>query len=87
MLSFQADVRTLPKRGIRDPAGVTIERHLGAAVGDHTVTKVTIGKLIRLEVNAESLEAATAQIQRLCQVMLVNDVIERYELDVREIDK
>lgn len=86
MLTFLADIRVLPRRGIREPQGATIEPHLEAAIGEHTITSVTVGKLIRLQLEAESLKAATAQVQLACDKILVNPVIQRYEMDIREVD-
>ena len=49
------------------------------------VSDVSIGKSIRLVINADSEAAARAQIEEMCERLLANPVIEGYAIEVREL--
>jgi phosphoribosylformylglycinamidine synthase PurS subunit len=69
-----------PKGGILDPQGEAVERslrQLGFSVGD-----ARVGRVIDLEVEAASTEEARAQVERMCERLLANPLIESYEIDV-----
>lgn len=76
------EVRHLP--GILDPQGATVERSL-PALGYGNVRSVEIGKSIRLVVDAESEDAARAQLDEMCRRLLANPVIERYDIELSEL--
>ena len=69
-----------PKGGILDPQGEAVERslrQLGFSVGD-----ARVGRVIDLEVEAASTEEARVQVERMCERLLANPLIESYEIDV-----
>jgi phosphoribosylformylglycinamidine synthase len=69
-----------PKGGILDPQGEAVERslrHLGFAVGD-----ARVGRVIDLDVDAASTEDARAQVEKMCEQLLANPLIESYEIEV-----
>jgi phosphoribosylformylglycinamidine synthase subunit PurS len=71
-----------PKAGILDPQGEAVGgslRKLGFAVGG-----ARVGRLIDLEVDAGSAEDARAQVERMCQELLANPLIESVEIEVEE---
>ena len=68
--------------GILDPQGATIERAL-PALGYENVSEVSVGKSIRLVIDAADEAAARAQVDEMCQRLLANPVIEAYEIAVR----
>jgi phosphoribosylformylglycinamidine synthase len=73
------DITHLP--GVLDPQGATVERAL-PALGYSNVSGVSIAKTIRLELDAESEDAARAQVEEMCHRLLANPVIERYTLEL-----
>jgi phosphoribosylformylglycinamidine synthase len=75
------DVTHLP--GVLDPAGATVERAL-PALGYDNVSRLSIAKTIRLELDAESEEDAQAQVHEMCERLLANPVIEQYTVEVAE---
>ncbi len=83
-MKFEAriDVSHLP--GVLDPQGATIERAL-PALGYENVGDVSIGKTIRLVLDAWSEEAAREQVDEMCQRLLANPVIEQYTISVAEV--
>jgi phosphoribosylformylglycinamidine synthase PurS subunit len=83
-MKFQARIEVSHLPGVLDPQGATVERAL-PALGYHNVSEVTIGKTIRLVVDAPSADAAHAQIDEMCQRLLANPVIEQYRISVEEL--
>ena len=86
MSSYEAriDVAHLP--GVLDPQGATVERAL-PALGYHNVSEVSIGKTIRLVVDAPSAEAAHDQVDEMCRRLLANPVIEQYAIAITELSQ
>ena len=77
---MRATVLVRPKAGILDPQGQAVEsslRQLGFAV-DHA----RIGRLVDLELDADDEETARAQLERMCEQLLANPLIESYEIEV-----
>jgi phosphoribosylformylglycinamidine synthase subunit PurS len=79
---MRATVLVRPKAGILDPQGEAVEsslRQLGFPIGE-----ARIGRVIDLDVAAESPAAARAEIERMCERLLANPLIESYEIDLLE---
>jgi phosphoribosylformylglycinamidine synthase PurS subunit len=78
---YDVEVRITPRAGLLDPQGKAVANALRslefAGVGD-----VRIGRLIRLQVSAASLEAAREQADRMCRKLLANPVTEDYDIQV-----
>jgi phosphoribosylformylglycinamidine synthase len=68
-------VDVMPRAGIADPEGSTIERAL-PALGFTGVSNVKAGKSFRLSVEAESEAAALEKATALAKRLLSNPVIE-----------
>jgi phosphoribosylformylglycinamidine synthase len=69
-----------PKEGILDPQGQAVEsslRHLGFAVDE-----ARVGRLVDLEVATDDPAEARAQIERMCEQLLANPLIESYEIEL-----
>lgn len=80
--AVRVQVSHLP--GILDPQGVAIERAL-PALGYHNVADVHVGKTIDMVVDADSEQAARAQVDEMCQKLLANTVIEAYTIALCEL--
>ena len=77
---MRATVLVRPKGGILDPQGEAVERslrQLGFPVGD-----AKVGRVIDLEVEAASTEEARAHVERMCERLLANPLIESYEIEL-----
>lgn len=77
---MKATVLVRPKQGILDPQGQAVEsslRQLG-----FSVAAARVGRVIDLEVEADSPAAARAEVERMCERLLANSLIESYEIDV-----
>jgi len=76
----KVSVLVRPKEGILDPQGEAVEsslRQLGFPVGD-----ARVGRVIDLEVKASSADEARAEVERMCERLLANPLIESYEIEV-----
>jgi phosphoribosylformylglycinamidine synthase PurS subunit len=80
-MSYSARVRVMPKAGIADPQGSTIERAL-PALGYEGVGEVRVGKTIELVLDADDEDAARARVTEMCERLLANPVIESYEVTI-----
>ena len=81
---MRATVLVRPKQGILDPQGQAVEaslRQLGFAVDG-----ARIGRVVDLEVEATDAETARAQVERMCEQLLANPLIESYEIELAEQD-
>ena len=77
-----ATVLVRPKQGILDPQGQAVEsslRQLGFAVDG-----ARIGRVVDLEVEADDPAAARAEVERMCEQLLANPLIESYEIELAE---
>ena len=71
-----------PKPGILDPQGQAVEaslRQLGFSVAD-----ARIGRVVDLDVDASDPEQARVAVERMCQQLLANPLIESYEIALQE---
>jgi phosphoribosylformylglycinamidine synthase subunit PurS len=78
----RATVLVRPKQGILDPQGQAVEsslRQLG-----FPVTKTRIGRVVDVELEVADADEAHAQLERMCQQLLANPLIESYEIEVPE---
>jgi phosphoribosylformylglycinamidine synthase subunit PurS len=76
----KATVLVRPKQGILDPQGQAVEdslRHLGFSVGE-----ARIGRVVDLEVDAVDVGQARAEVERMCEQLLANPLIESYEIEI-----
>jgi phosphoribosylformylglycinamidine synthase PurS subunit len=78
---FKAEVKVSLKQGVLDPQGSAVEGAV-RALGYHNVPQVRIGKLIELWVEAESQEAAEAEVAELGKRILANPVMESFTFTV-----
>ena len=77
---MKATVLVRPKQGILDPQGEAVESalgHLGFAVRG-----ARVGKVVDLEVEAADPAEARAQVEKMCEQLLANPLIESYEVEV-----
>jgi phosphoribosylformylglycinamidine synthase subunit PurS len=77
---MKATVLVRPKEGILDPQGDAVQeglRHLGFAVG-----RARIGRVVDLEVQDGDPQAVRAEVERMCDQLLANPLIESYEIEI-----
>ena len=80
---MRATVLVRPKQGILDPQGQAVEsslRQLGFAVEG-----TRIGRVVDLDVEAADAASARAQVERMCEQLLANPLIESYEIELSDV--
>jgi phosphoribosylformylglycinamidine synthase len=78
----KATVLVRPKQGILDPQGQAVEnslRQLGFGVEE-----ARVGRVVDLEVDGGDPDAARAEVERMCEQLLANPLIETYEIVLAE---
>jgi phosphoribosylformylglycinamidine synthase len=76
----KATVLVRPKPGILDPQGEAVEsslRQLGFAVEG-----ARIGRVVDLDLEEGDPDQARAELERMCEQLLANPLIESYEITV-----
>jgi phosphoribosylformylglycinamidine synthase len=76
----RATVLVRPKQGILDPQGEAVEtalEHLG-----FSVSQARVGKVVDIEVDAASADEARAQVEKMCEQLLANPLMESYEVEI-----
>jgi phosphoribosylformylglycinamidine synthase subunit PurS len=76
----RATVLVRPKHGILDPQGQAVEsslRQLGFRVAE-----ARVGRVVDLELEGDDSAAARAQLERMCEQLLANPLIESYEIEL-----
>jgi phosphoribosylformylglycinamidine synthase len=79
---MKVTVLVRPKHGILDPQGEAVEtslRQLGFAVEG-----ARIGRVVDLDVEANDATSARAEVERMCEQLLANPLIESYEIELAE---
>ena len=79
---MRARVLIRPKQGILDPQGEAVEtalEHLGFSVSD-----ARVGKVVDIEVAATDPADARAQVEKMCEQLLANPLMESYEVEIHD---
>ena len=70
------------KNGVLDPQGKAIGHALNG-LGFAQVGEVRQGKVIDLDLNESDAAKAKAALKEMCEKLLANTVIEKYEIEVK----
>jgi len=76
----RATVLVRPKQGILDPQGEAVASALGHL--GFSVSMARVGKVIDLEVDAADEAAARMEVERMCDQLLANALIESYDVEI-----
>jgi phosphoribosylformylglycinamidine synthase len=78
----KATVLVRPKPGILDPQGEAVQRslqQLGFPVKD-----ARVGRVVDLELDLGDADRTRTELERMCEQLLANPLIESYEISVTE---
>ena len=79
---MKATVLVRPKPGILDPQGLAVQgslQQLGFAVD-----AARVGRVVDLELRDDDRGEARAKLERMCEQLLANPLIESYEIQLVE---
>lgn len=79
--TYHAKIYVTLRPSVLDPAGTAVQSGL-KHMGYDNVEQVRIGKYIEVTLTADSEAAAQTQLDRICDQLLANPVIENYRFDV-----
>ena len=78
---MKARVHIMLKTGVLDPQGEAVRHALGS-MGFDGVEGVRQGKVIELELTETDQDKARTEVTRMCEDLLANTVIERYDVEL-----
>jgi phosphoribosylformylglycinamidine synthase len=78
---MKARIRITLKNGVLDPQGKAIQNAL-SGLGFKGVEEVRQGKYIEVDLVSTDETAARAEVERMCQELLANTVIEDYAFEL-----
>ena len=76
-----ARVTVTLKTGLLDPQGKTVKSAL-ESLGFKGIDSVRVGKHIELQLTSRSAASAKKEVERMCQKLLANPVVETYRIEV-----
>jgi phosphoribosylformylglycinamidine synthase subunit PurS len=79
---YHLEVRVKPRPGLLDPEGKAIH-HALESLGFAGVADVRVGKVMDLELDADSPEAAEEAVHEMCRKLLANPVTEDFQVTVK----
>jgi phosphoribosylformylglycinamidine synthase PurS subunit len=77
---IRATILVRPKQGILDPQGQAVAEslhHLG-----FSVAQARVGRVVDLEVDVADPAQARVEVERMCEQLLANTLIESYEIEI-----
>ena len=82
--TYQAQIYVTLRPSVLDPSGVAVQSGL-KHMGYDNIDRIRIGKYIELTLTAEDEASAKQQLDRICDQMLANPVIENYRFELTEL--
>ncbi|NJL48480.1 MAG: phosphoribosylformylglycinamidine synthase subunit PurS [Leptolyngbyaceae cyanobacterium SM2_5_2] len=79
---YSARIYVTLRPSVLDPAGTAVQSGL-AHMGYTNVGSIRIGKYIELTLEAEDDNTARQQLDRMCDQLLANPVIENYRFELQ----
>lgn len=71
------------KNGVLDPQGKSIQKALHS-LNFNEVKEVRVGKQLQLQLDEKDKQKARLSVEKMCEELLVNKIIEDYEFFVSE---
>jgi phosphoribosylformylglycinamidine synthase subunit PurS len=82
---IKARVVVFLKADVMDPQGEAVGHALGS-LGHKGVKKVRVGRAFDLELDEADAEKAEAEVKKMCESLLANMVIEKYEITLNQVE-
>jgi len=78
---MKAKVYVTLKNGVLDPQGKAIEQSI-SNLGFDGISNVKQGKFIELDINETDQKKATEKVNKICENLLANTVIENFKYEL-----
>jgi phosphoribosylformylglycinamidine synthase PurS subunit len=86
MANFNVKVQISALPGVLDPTAAAILRAL-PALNFQGVTNAQVGKTINFDLESKDEASAKAEVEKMCEELLANPVIEVYSFEIEESAK
>ena len=83
MSRLRLEIRVVPRPGLLDPEGKAIQSGL-QSLNYSDIHDVRVGKLLLIELDADSPQDAIAHTTSMCQRLLANPVTEDFQIRLLE---
>jgi phosphoribosylformylglycinamidine synthase subunit PurS len=83
--TYQARIFVTLRPSVLDPAGTAVQSGL-QHLGYDNIEQVRIGKYVELTLQADDAATAQSQLDRICDQLLANPVIENYRFELTEVE-
>jgi phosphoribosylformylglycinamidine synthase PurS subunit len=81
--TYKVELVVRPRTGVRDPQGDAVEEAL-RGVGYHALKVHCVGRFLRFDLQADSVEEAQTITDEMCKRLLVNPNLETYDVNIVE---
>lgn len=78
---FKVEALITPREGVLDTQGKAVQKTL-LNLGYCGVEEVRVGRIVTMDLNADSAESARKSAESMCQDLLANDLIETYKINI-----
>lgn len=85
MKKYSAQINVMPHDNLLDPQGKAVTGSMNN-LGLAEISNVRIGKHITLEVLADDEGKAKEKVDEACKRLLVNQIMERYDFELEEVE-
>ncbi|MFA6990393.1 MAG: phosphoribosylformylglycinamidine synthase subunit PurS [Candidatus Gastranaerophilaceae bacterium] len=79
-MNYSAEVIVTLKNGVRDPQGSAVDLILHRT-GMEEKAEVSVGKYFTLSVSADNEDEAKTKLDRICDEVLSNPILESYRIE------
>ena len=80
-MKFKAEIDVMPLKALLDPQGKAVSSSM-SNVGLSQISNVRIGKHMTLEIEASNIDDAKGLVDKACNDMLCNQIMEEYHFTV-----
>ncbi len=84
MKLFKASIKITLRENILDVQGKTVENALHS-LEYNDINQIRIGKYVELNINAENENSALERVNKACEQLIANPIIEDYFVTIKEI--
>lgn len=81
---YKAEIDVMPHEALLDPQGKAVSNSM-KNIGLDSIENVRIGKHISLTINAKDESEAKELVQKACENMLVNKIMESYSFSLSKL--
>lgn len=85
-MTYNAQVLIYPKKGVLDTQGKAVAASLRRS-GHAELVEAKIGRYVQLYIEASDAACAMEKAQAMCEELLVNDLIEEYQIKIEDAIK